>query len=402
MSRRSRQDTPNRSPLGILITIIVLAGAALLGQITGIDFVGMLSGEQPAASATTAGPDNAPVSAAVERLTVSKGFGAAKGFWRVYFNDPANIGSDRSTYVNGIETPLVQAIEQAQTSLDIAAFEWNSPALTQAVLSARQRGVNIRMVADNEHTVDDLDSTIDQLVRAGIPVVYDQRGGLMHNKFMIIDGITVWTGSMNYTQNDIYRNNNNLVMLRARRAVDAYQAEFNEMFELRQFGSKRSTDDTARFTQNGVPMIVTFSPDGQAVPILLDLINNAKSSIRFMAFSFTLEDMGTALLARHRAGVKVEGIFEQIGSDTSSSRQRTLRCAGVDVRIDGNPYRLHHKVFIFDDETVAFGSFNFSSNAVNSNDENMVVITDRDFAAQFIQEYNRLRSRATTAQGSCN
>jgi phosphatidylserine/phosphatidylglycerophosphate/cardiolipin synthase-like enzyme len=208
-------------------------------------------------------------------------------------------------------------------------------------------------------------------------------------------------GSMNYTQNDIYRNNNNLVMLRSRRAVEAYQAEFDEMYDAKQFGSKRSRDDGASFSQDGTPVRVVFSPDGQAVPILLELINNARSSVRFMAFSFTLEELGAALIARAEAGIEVEGIFEVIGSETESSRQTTLRCAGLDVRVDGNPYRLHHKVFIIDDETVVFGSFNFSASAVNNNDENMVVITDRDLAAQFVAEYQRLRSRATTSRTPC-
>ncbi len=399
MARRSRQQTPNRSPIAVIITVILLAGAALLGQITGIDLVGIFTG-QPSTVATEVPEIVAPGN--IERLTVSKGFGAGKGFWRVYFNDPATIGGDRSTYSNGIEMPLATAIGQVQSTLDIAAFEWNSPALTQAVLAAKTRGVIVRMVADNEHSIEDLDTTIDQFADAGIPIIYDQRSALMHNKFMIMDGATVWMGSMNYTQNDIYRNNNNLVMLRSSRAADAYQAEFNEMFEQKQFGSKRSTDNTSTFTQDGTPMVVTFSPDGQAVPTILSLIQNAKTSVKFMAFSFTLEEVGAALLSRAQAGVKVEGIFELIGNETESSRTRTLKCAGLDVRIDGNPYRLHHKVFIIDDSIVLFGSFNFSASATNSNDENMVVITDPDFAAQYVAEYNRLRSRATTPQMTCN
>lgn len=399
MSRRSRQQSPNRSPLAVIVTIILLAGAALLGQITGIDFIGMVTGE-PSTVATpipdvVGGPSNA------ERLTVSKGFGAAKGFWEIYFNDPASIGSDRSTYVDGIEVPIVRTINQVQSTLDIVAFEWNNPALTEAVLAAAQRGVQVRMVADNEHTIDDLDSTIEQLERAGIPIVYDQRSGLMHNKFMILDGAAVWMGSMNYTQNDIYRNNNHIMLLRSRPAVDAFQAEFNEMYVQREFGSSRSIDDGVSYTQNGTPVQVFFSPDGEAVPAILAQIEGAQRSVRFMAFSFTLDEIGAALIEKSRDGVRVEGIFELIGSNTESSEQNRLRCAGLDVRIDGNPYRLHHKVFIIDEETVIFGSFNFSASAVSNNDENMVIITDRDLAALFTQEYQRLRSRATTSQEPC-
>ena len=65
-------------------------------------------------------------------------------------------------------------------------------------------------------------------------------------------------------------------------------------------------------------------------------------------------------------------------------------CAGLDVRQDGNPYRLHHKVIIVDNDTVITGSFNFSDNATQSNDENLVIIEDPDLAGMYIQEYNRM------------
>jgi phosphatidylserine/phosphatidylglycerophosphate/cardiolipin synthase-like enzyme len=59
------------------------------------------------------------------------------------------------------------------------------------------------------------------------------------------------------------------------------------------------------------------------------------------------------------------------------------------MRQDGNKYVLHHKVFIIDDKTVITGSFNFSASAQDGNDENVVIITDPDLAAQYIAEFNR-------------
>ncbi|OQY81449.1 MAG: hypothetical protein B6D42_11210 [Anaerolineae bacterium UTCFX5] len=72
------------------------------------------------------------------------------------------------------------------------------------------------------------------------------------------------------------------------------------------------------------------------------------------------------------------------------------------MRIDGNPYRLHHKVvFIIDDEIVVFGSFNFSSSAANTNDENIVLIGDADLAAQFVAEFERVQARAQQPTVNC-
>ena len=354
MSRKTRQQKSSRSPLLGLVTIILLAIAAVISQLTGVDIIGTLTGAPtwtplpPTAIADIPGPTE------LQMLTVNKGFGATKAFWQVYFN-AAPVSQNRADYNNGIEMPLAAAIGAVRATLDIAAFEWNSPALTQAVLDAHARGVVIRMVADNEHTIEDSDTTLDQLVNAGIPIVYDQKSALMHNKFMIMDGSTVWLGSMNYTINDIYRNNNHMVALRSRRAAEAFAAEFEEMFITREFSRKRSPVNDASFSQDGTPVQILFAPEGQVAQAIIDTINTAETSVKFMAFSFTLESVANALLAKANDGVVVEGVFELIGADTSSSRMRQLRCAGLDARLDGNPYRLHHKVFIIDDTTVIFG-----------------------------------------------
>ncbi|PJF26508.1 MAG: phospholipase, partial [Phototrophicales bacterium] len=57
------------------------------------------------------------------------------------------------------------------------------------------------------------------------------------------------------------------------------------------------------------------------------------------------------------------------------------------------PFTLHHKVFIVDETTVITGSFNISSNATRSNDENLVIIQSPDIARLYIQEFDRLMSQ---------
>ena len=88
-------------------------------------------------------------------------------------------------------------------------------------------------------------------------------------------------------------------------------------------------------------------------------------------------------------GVNIQGIFETTGSETASSELKPLFCSGLSVRQDGNPFVLHHKVFIIDDKTVIAGSFNFSSGARDANDENLLIITDPDLAVQYIDEFNK-------------
>jgi phosphatidylserine/phosphatidylglycerophosphate/cardiolipin synthase-like enzyme len=394
-----KQSTPNL--LSLIVGMIVLIGAIFAScqesnqpvvPTTPPPTVTAVAGV-PTATKAAVMPTFVPVTLAtsgnVTTINLPQGFGASKGFWQVFFTAPTG-SRDPSTYVGGIDTQLVPVINSAQRTLDIAAFEWNLQSLTDAVLAAKARGVQVRIVGDDEHNVEDSTSLTNQLIAAGIPVVSDNRSALMHNKFMIVDSSLVVTGSWNFTINDTYRNNNNALYIRSRRAVENYQAEFNEMFEQNRFGprSPANTPNTS-FTQDGVPIQVYFSPEDGVLAPLITTLNSAQSSIRFMTFSFTDYDVAKAMLDRAAAGVNVQGIFETTGSQTEASELRTLFCAGIDARQDGNPFVLHHKVFIVDNRTVVTGSFNISTNATQSNDENLIIITDPDLAAQYLAEYDR-------------
>lgn len=343
----------------------------------------------PVAVAPTTPPE-APVSGVTE-LEVGYGRGFSKGFWQVFFNTPTG-SSDAATYVNGIDVHLARALDNAQRTIDIAAFEMDNTVIEEALLRAHARGVTVRVVTDDEHGLHSSSRpSIRNLANAGVPVVDDSRSALMHNKFVIIDSQVVWTGSWNYTINDTYRNDNNAIVLRSQRAVAAYQAEFNEMFEDGQFGP-RSPVGPAQFTQDGIPIEIYFAPEDDVVTQILRHLNSASSSIYFMAFSFTLDALADVMLERAMSGVTVEGVYEHVGSRTAFSTLTPLYCAGLDVRSDGNPYRVHHKVIIIDETTVLTGSFNFSSNAATRNDENMVVISDPDLAALYVEEFRRVQA----------
>ena len=129
-----------------------------------------------------------------------------------------------------------------RNSLDIAAFELNNETIFEAILDAQERGVAVRIVTDNEHGLEDKNNEhLRELDAAGVPVVDDGRSGLMHNKFMILDGRAVWTGSWNYTVNGTYRNNNNALVIENADVVAGYRAEFEEMFERGDLARDRAT-----------------------------------------------------------------------------------------------------------------------------------------------------------------
>lgn len=389
----SKSSSVAQNPIVQILSAVAVIIAALYMLITGQGGTPSATPTPSAAAPVTAIPTTVLTpSANVTPIAFEQGIGAQKGFWQVYFTQPTG-SRDRSTYVNGIDTAVAAAIAQAQRSIDIAAFEFNNPVITQAVLDAIERGVVVRFVGDNEHAIDDDDSTVTDLELAGVEIVSDERSAFMHNKFMIIDGLTVITGSTNFTVNDVYRNNNNLAIFRSRRMAEVYQVEFNEMFVDRSFGI-RSPKGGGLFTQDGVSIEVLFGPEDPILDTIRREVQAARSSVRFMAFSFTLTDIGDTLVEEAQRGITIEGVFETVGSQTQFSRLTQLFCAGLDVRQDGNPFIMHHKVFIIDDETVIAGSLNFSNNAATSNDENIFIIKDRDFAAQYVAEFRRVQDQS--------
>lgn len=419
-SSRSSPTKRQENPIVLLIGAIVLIIGFLFSQFSGDpDPLPPLPGRDVTITVTqpptrppvtlmpgTPIPLITPISAqdasGLTLLTLPLGSGAQRSFWSVLYTAPSG-SRDPSTYIGGIDHVVSARIDAVQRTLDIAAYEFNSPALTEAVLRAVARGVTVRVVTDDEAGLHDEDSTLPRLIAAGVPVVDDSRSALMHNKFMIMDGQYVLTGSWNLTINDTYRNNNNALLLRSRTLVANYQTEFDEMFINRQFGP-RSPSNTPYpiISQDGVAIQTLFAPEDDVIAAIDQLMSAATISIDFMAFSYTQADMGAIMTERAGAGVRVRGIFERTGSETEFSQLRPLFCgAGLDVRQDGNPFILHHKVIIIDGTTVLSGSFNFSANATRSNDENLVIIRDPVLAAQYLLEFERQYARALRPGITC-
>ena len=377
---------------------IAVIGLVLLFAFAGLDPLGLFSGGEPDSS-PAGGGDTSPV---VDTAPTSG------SWWEVYFTDPPTI-NDPNQIAGSIEEKLIANINQATTSIHVAAFEFNLTPVAEALISAHNRGVEVQWVTDDENGIEadeeEGHGQFAMLEAAGIEVKDDGRSALMHNKFWIFDGQTVWTGSTNITQNGMFRNNNNVIVIRSSRVAAIYEREFQEMWA-GEFGPRSpSTLDQQFVTVDGVSVQILFAAEDNAIEQIISYINTAKSSIQFMAFSFTQDDLEAAMMARAEAGVDLRGIFETRGSETEFSELGAMFCAGYPMRQDGNPGTFHHKVIVIDGQTVITGSLNFSDNANDSNDENVVIISDPAIAGLYLQEFDRRWVEAKEPDGGdlgCN
>jgi len=308
-------------------------------------------------------------------------------FSQVYSGNP----SDAEANPNNADKHLVAKIDATERTLDIAAHEIDSYLIANAIIAAHQRGVRVRIVGESNYA----DENAMQNIRAaGIPVVFDGRPeSLMHNKFLVFDEHRIWTGSMNLTWNGANRNNNNSVWIDSPELAQNFIAEFEEMFLRHEFSSdsEPNVPYPALYMADGTLIETYFSPDDdRTMTVLQHAVAQADSAIRFMAFSFTQDELSRAMVARFREGLIVEGIFDEDQAE-GSSEYAYLISQGVPVIVDKNRYFMHHKTIIIDDDTVITGSYNFSYNAATRNDENFLIIRqNRDIAAQYLAEFYRL------------
>jgi phosphatidylserine/phosphatidylglycerophosphate/cardiolipin synthase-like enzyme len=321
------------------------------------------------------------------------------GWFQLYFTQPTSSDSFQGAPV---ENALITALNGAQQSIDAALYEMNSKPITDALIAAKQRGINVRVVTDGDAGMDAPDTTITKLELQNIPVTSDgSRGAQMHDKFVVIDQLYVWTGSTNLTHNGIYKQNNNAILIRSNKLAQNYTTEFEELFK-GEFG-KTSPNNTPNpdITIDGTEIETIFESEGDVPKRLSELIANAKS-VRFLAFSFTdsmdwsdasgSHSVMDQLISQYQSsGLDLKGIVET----TSRQYVKPMVCAGMDVRQSGNSLGfMHDKVFIIDGSIVVTGSFNFSASAANSNDENVLIIHNTGIGNAYLKEFDQIWAQA--------
>ena len=157
------------------------------------------------------------------------------------------------------------------------------------------------------------------------------------------------------------------------------------------FGPKaRQKTFRGRVVLGKMPVIAAFSPADGVRNILLDELSHAKNSVKLMAFSFTDQEIANCLGDLAKKGVSVKCLFDYGQANSKYSQDSYLRGCGVKIKLSPNRSgKMHHKVIIIDGETVITGSYNYSKNAERNNDENILILKNREIAANYIKEFKR-------------
>ncbi len=95
---------------------------------------------------------------------------------------------------------IVTLYQEAKRYIYVSVYGLTSPKAVEALVAAKKRGVDVRMLTDQERAQEAKQhSALHTLHLAGIPIRINQHDGLMHVKQVVIDDEINTSGSMNHT-----------------------------------------------------------------------------------------------------------------------------------------------------------------------------------------------------------
>src|SRR2546430_662886 len=107
---------------------------------------------------------------------------------------------------------IVREVAKAKQTIYVQAYSFTSQQIARALSDAEKRGVKVIAILDASNRTKNY-SAADFLAHEGIETYIDSQHAIAHNKIIIIDGVTVLTGSFNFTKAAEENNAENLLVI---------------------------------------------------------------------------------------------------------------------------------------------------------------------------------------------
>ena len=127
------------------------------------------------------------------------------------------------------EEKVVSMIRTCKKTLDVAIFSLTLNSIAEAILEAHQRGIKVRMIADDE-CAKNKGSNVKLIASMGIPTKTDNAVYHMHHKFAVLDGSVVIMGSFNWTGQAVKYNQENIFFYEDKNIANQYAQEFERLW----------------------------------------------------------------------------------------------------------------------------------------------------------------------------
>jgi phosphatidylserine/phosphatidylglycerophosphate/cardiolipin synthase-like enzyme len=383
---------------------------------------------------------------------------------------------------DNLEEVLLKEIRSAKKTIYIAVQELRLPLLAQALIQKKKEGIDVRIVLEHDYNFDvltqressegeheasrlsDLRAFVDynrngkieqkeletrdaiyMLHKARVPIIDDTfdgsfGSGLMHHKFMIVDGKSTVVSTANFTMSCIHGdlvspssrgNANSLILVNSVNFAKIFTEEFSQLWgngRRGNFGQGKTYRGSVSTVVRGTKITVQFSPTSRRYHweesvngLIASHLSKANHSIKAALFVFSDQKIADVMERRQEKGAEIGVIIEPSFGYRDYSELLDLmglqmlngKCG---VEAGNNPWKkpikeagiarlpigdkMHHKFAVVDKKTVIVGSQNWSDAANFINDETLIIIEDQRISEQFTREYDRIKSTALLGPSS--
>jgi len=250
----------------------------------------------------------------------------------------------------------IKALRCATHSITGRMYACNDPYVLQELRRCSARHVHVLLEHDATSTPPN------SFLTPPIHHLIAPKQGLMHQKLICIDDAYVWIGSANWTTSSLRLHDNLLIGLYCPDLITTLQAQHLHSHFMA---------GTQRFEFWTLPEQNTV-----CLYRLLEVLRDAKSSIRVAMFALTHPRLVQALIQAHRKGVSVEVVLDaKMTHHVNAKAYHLLQEAGVPVFLSTDSTTLHHKLVWVDDLLIE-GSANWTKAAFSHNTECFIILHD--------------------------
>jgi len=361
---------------------------------------------------------------------------------------------------DNLEQQMIDAINNAQSTVDVAVMEFRLPNVAKALIAKHLTGVKVRLLIDNKYNKTLADYTPEEITRmnrhdklafeelkrypddalallreSGIEIKDDTSGGatkgsgLMHHKFLVVDGKTIIISSGNLTTSDMHGdfnslesrgNANNMVIVPDNTELGkAFTDEFAYMWQ-GLFKSHKPYRPPVTIPVGEGTITLNFSPARRKQNIEMTsngmiafYVKQASASVHIAVFVYSDQTISDTLGEVHDKGVEdikilidpdfyrqryskaydAIGVCPKPGKRKSKIKvkpwQNPISTVGFPIAPTGDR-GVHSKMAILDGTLVIAGSHNWSISGNYSNDETLIAIENPTVAAHYEREFSRL------------
>jgi phosphatidylserine/phosphatidylglycerophosphate/cardiolipin synthase-like enzyme len=324
----------------------------------------------------------------------------------VYFNDV--LGKDDFSDL------MIENIDNAQKTIEVAMYSMDNAIIKEALYRAADRGILINLVFSTKRQ-DGIANFINNSGRPNIKIYFATPGGTgyMHHKFMIIDKNTnkqkLFFSSYNFTAIQGKFDPSFILETDRPEIISTFSEEFNRLNN--QDGTQNTNRLATRINYPEGFLEIWFAPGTKNNNLknrMIDLIKNTKDNIKVMIWYLTDADIAANLIAIAKTKpvtiIADDFNLQTVGSMFPVIQAQKERDQLDNLKIINDSKRnlevsqlwpgstlnsfLHQHLLIIDDQTIVFGTSNWSANGFFDNNEATMVSDIPNLVKSFTESYS--------------